>query len=234
VQFRGLRGFQGLRPVSVQWGNSIQATGMGNILPDGWVHMPTVLGYQKGSQMIIGLDISTKTGVALYEPPNIKTIRTCTIVSNGETHEQKAEALADGLIRLFKSEGRPEFVAIEQPLRNVMQHRKQGTRMMPDLEGGMTVNAGTALMLNQLVGSTIGILRGYGIPWVVIPVQSWRKGFFPKGTKGADRADWKRLAKRQCELLGVDIRNNDEAEAVGVAVSGHAHYRNMKSLEAAQ
>lgn len=185
--------------------------------------------------IFLGLDIASKCGYALLPMRNHQLTKCGSFQCPAGSHEQKAAALAGFLIGLIKSEGVPDFAVIEQPQRNVQQYRKSGTRMMPDLQGGLTVNAGTALQLNQLTGAAVAVLTGFDIPWVTVSVSTWRASFFPKGTKGTDRADWKRLAKEWCERQGIDARNADEAEAVGVAMYGPTCQEfKLRQLEAAR
>ena len=178
--------------------------------------------------MILGLDIATKTGWALCENSRFSGIRTGSFKCDGETAEEKARALAVHLIALIKREGVPKLAVIEQPQRNVQPHKKAPSKLFPDMEMGMTINAATALQLNQLVGSAIGVLTGYGVPYRTVAVATWRKGFFPAGQRGVDRQDWKKMAKRQCELLRIPVGNADEAEAVGIAVYGWGIWKRME------
>ena len=174
--------------------------------------------------MLISLDVATKTGYALYDGKHPSAIRAGSFECIGDTPEQKAASLAAHLIRLIKGPMSapqwPTFAVIEQPQRNVQQFRKQGTRMMPEASGGLTINAGTALQLNQLTGAAVAVLTGFRIPWETIPVSTWRKAFFGKGTKAGSRQEWKRMAREQCRLLRIDVPNTDAAEAVGIAVAG--------------
>jgi Holliday junction resolvasome RuvABC endonuclease subunit len=169
--------------------------------------------------IVLGLDLATRAGWALYDTrQSVGAIQTGSFTCKGETYEQKARSLSLHLIGVIKRHGKPDYAAIEQPQRNVQPHQKKPSKMFPELQPEMTINAGTALLLNQLVGAAVGVLTGYGVPHETVSVATWRKGFFPAGQRGADRQDWKRMAKAQCELLRIPISNADEAEAVGVAI----------------
>ncbi len=192
--------------------------------------------------IILGLDLSkTNSGWCYLDAKDHKAARSGSFRSEGDW-ESAAWDFSGKLIKLFKNEGKPDFCVIEQPMRNVQQFKKKGTKLMPELESdGMTVNPKSSLIVNQITGAAVGVLRGYGIPFETITSGTWRKGFFVKGTKGKNSADWKRLAKRQCELLGIDVRNADQAEAVGVAFAAPNcdRYRLIKhnlenKMEAAQ
>src|SRR5690554_6881499 len=80
---------------------------------------------QEGRLMIIlGLDIATTTGFAWYEPgSSLSSIKTGLIKAEGDNAEEKAASLAQQIVAMFKA-GRPDFVAIEQPMRNVVSFRK--------------------------------------------------------------------------------------------------------------
>jgi hypothetical protein len=177
--------------------------------------------------------LAARSGWAIYPDRSIPRIKAGSFACLGETPEQKADALARNLIALFKREGKPDYCVIEQPQRNVQQYKKAPSKLMPDVEGQFTINAGTALQLNQLVGAAVAICAGFGVPWAVVPVQTWRSAFFPKGMKGKDRQDWKRMAKAHCELVKIPVSNADEAEAVGIAVYG-PHVMKFRELELAK
>lgn len=168
---------------------------------------------------ILGLDIATTTGFAIYtvnEP--LSTIETGTIKANGNDAEQKASSLAKELITFIKQK-RPNFVAIEQPLRNLVSFKKKSQSLIGETEQ-LTFNPHT-LQLSSMTGSVIGILTGFKIPWITIPSATWRKHFLGRGReKGWQRADWKRAAIERCRSLHIPVKNNDAAEAVGIALSG--------------
>ena len=168
---------------------------------------------------ILGLDIATTTGLALYtvnEP--LSTIETRTIKVQGSNSEQKAASLSVEFIRLFK-EQRPDFVAIEEPLRNLVPFRKKIQSLIGETEQ-LTINP-NALQLSSITGAAVAIISGFKIPWITIPSATWRKHFLGRGReKGWQRADWKRAAIERCRSLHIPVKNNDAAEAVGIALSG--------------
>lgn len=195
--------------------------------------------------MILGLDIATTTGFAWYEPgSSLASIKTGTFKSEGENAEEKAASLALQLRELFYQteyvEGRaerrlvkPDFVAIEQPMRNVKSFRK--TRQ--DLAGAVeeaTINP-NALQLEGLVCAAVAIVAAYRIPWVTISAATWRKHFLGMGrAPNFDRQAWKRAAVERCRVMRIAVKNADAAEAVGIAMAaeGTQEYR-MLTREAA-
>lgn len=168
--------------------------------------------------MILGLDIATTTGFAWYEPgSSLSSIKTGLLKAQGDNAEEKAASLATQLVALLKP-GRPDFVAIEQPMRNVVSFKKTRDTLAGPVDE-QTINP-NALQLSALVGAAVGIIAAYRIPWETISSSTWRATFLGYGRRaGMDRAAWKRAAIERCRLLKVDVRNADAAEAVGIAFS---------------
>lgn len=177
--------------------------------------------------IILGLDIATKTGFAWYDPnAPMNTIRTGVIECAGEDAEEKSASLSQQLVAMLKHE-KPDFVAIEQPLRNVKTFKKE----VQTLYGKKfidTINP-NALQLPSLVGAAVAIVSAYRIPWITIPAATWRSRYFGKGFKppikitqkeGQDpeqEKQWKKAAVERCQLLKIPVKRHDAAEAVGVA-----------------
>lgn len=171
--------------------------------------------------VILGLDIATTTGFAWYEPGcSLSSIKTGLIKAEGENAEEKAASLAQQLVALFKP-GRPDFVAIEQPMRNVVTFAKKRQDFGGEVEE-QTINP-NALQLSSLAGAAVAIIAAYRIPWETIPSATWRKHFLGMGrSPGFDRAMWKRAAVERCRVLKIGVKNADAAEAVGIAMAGEA------------
>ena len=167
--------------------------------------------------IILALDIATKTGWAVYDtskPPS--AIRVGVIATSGETHEQKAALLAQKLVDLIKAE-KPQVVWIEEPVRNVMPQKRVRKDAFGEHEES-TINAGTALLVNQLTGAAIAIVAGMRLPWGTVASGTWRKTFLGFGRqRGWTRKDWKNAAREKCGQLGIVVTNDDQADAVGVA-----------------
>lgn len=184
--------------------------------------------------MILGLDIATVTGFAWYEPgSSLSSIKTGLLKAQGDNAEEKAASLATQLVALLKP-GRPDFVAIEQPMRNVVSFKKTRNTLAGPVDE-QTINP-NALQLSALVGAAVGIIAAYRIPWETISSSTWRKHFLGMGrSPGLDRAAWKRTAVERCRALRIDVKNADAAEAVGIAMAGEAcqTYRMMRARAAA-
>jgi Holliday junction resolvasome RuvABC endonuclease subunit len=173
--------------------------------------------------IILGLDIATVTGFAWYEPgpqTSLSAIKTGIIKAVGDNAEEKAASLAQQLVAMFKA-GRPDFVAIEQPMRNVVSFKKTRQTLAGPVDE-QTINP-NALQLEGLVCAAVAIVAAYRIPWETVPSSTWRKHFLGMGrSPGFDRATWKRAAVDRCRVFKIDVRNADAAEAVGIAMAGEA------------
>lgn len=174
--------------------------------------------------VILGLDIATTTGFAWYEPgSSLSSIKTGLIKAAGDNAEDKAASLATQMVTMFKA-GKPDFVAIEQPMRNVVSFKKKRQDFGGEVEE-QTINP-NALQLSSLAGAAIGIIAAYRIPWECVASSTWRKHFLGMGrSPGFDRAMWKRAAIERCRVLKIEVKNADAAEAVGIAMAGEACQR---------
>lgn len=174
--------------------------------------------------LILGLDIATTTGFAWYEPGSrLSSIKTGLIKATGDNAEEKAASLAQQLVTMFKAD-RPDFVAIEQPMRNVVSFKKTKQTLTGPVDE-QTINP-NALQLEGLVCAAVAIIAAYRIPWETIPSATWRKHFLGMGrSPGFDRAAWKRAAVDRCRAFKIDVKNADAAEAVGIAMAGEACQR---------
>ncbi|MFC3208117.1 hypothetical protein [Aquamicrobium soli] len=180
--------------------------------------------------LILGLDIATTTGFAWYEPgSSLSSIKTGLMKAEGENAEEKAASLAQQIVAMFKA-GRPDFVAIEQPMRNVVSFKKKRQDFGGEVEE-QTINP-NALQLSSLAGAAVAIIAAYRIPWETIPSATWRKHFLGMGRSPAfDRAAWKRAAVDRCRAFKIAVKNSDAAEAVGIAMAGETCQR-FKAMQA--
>lgn len=180
--------------------------------------------------LILGLDIATTTGFAWYEPgSSLASIKTGLVKAVGDSHEAKAASLGDQLREMFK-DCRPDFVAIEEPLRNIKTFKKK-VETMYGPKFVHTVNP-NQMLLYSLVGAAMVVVSAYKKPWETIPSATWRKSFFGAGFKppikiiqkeGEDdvaEKQWKKAAVDRCRLLRIEVKNADAAEAVGIAMAG--------------
>ena len=171
--------------------------------------------------IILGLDIATTTGFAWYDPnAPMNTIRTGIITATGDNAEEKAASIGTQLVAMLKAE-RPDFVAIEQPMRNVVTFKKKRQDMAGEKEE-QTINP-NALQLSSLSGAAVAIVSAYRIPWLTIPSSTWRSQFLGYGRKpGFASKDWKKAAMERCQMLKIPVKKHDAAEAVGIAFAATA------------
>lgn len=185
--------------------------------------------------IVLSFDIATTTGWALFDTDRHESaIRVGTIKAVGDTYEAKAIDLGRKVVALIK-EHDPDLIAIEQPIRNVMPFKKKTADLAGETEQ-MTINAGTALLINQLTGSVMGIVGGFRKPWMVVPSGTWRKHFLGFARqKGWQRKDWKKAARDRCQQLGIAVTNDDQADAVGVVhYAATSQLAKQLTLEAAE
>ncbi len=173
---------------------------------------------------ILGLDPSQSTGWAFYDTTqHLSAIRAGVIrVSRAEGgYEVKAAELGRQLTRLIKDE-KPDFIAMEEPLRSMPAGKKPVKFMGQEMEE--TQSAGGVLAVissNQMAGACAAIIGAFGIPFATISSSSWRKQFLGVGRNhGWQRADWKRASREQCKALRIVVTNDDMADAVGIAFAG--------------
>ncbi|NNV20557.1 hypothetical protein EHE22_08980 [Ochrobactrum pseudogrignonense] len=179
--------------------------------------------------LILGMDIATTTGFAWYDPSaSMSTIRTGIITSTGENAEEKAASIATQLVAMIKAE-RPDFVAIEQPMRNVVMFKKKKHDIAGEHDE-TTINP-NALQLSSLSGAAVAIISAYRIPWLTIPSSTWRSQFLGYGRKpGFASKDWKKAAMERCQSLKIPVKKHDAAEAVGIAfaASGSQQFKMLQ------
>lgn len=195
--------------------------------------------------LILGLDIATTTGFAWYEPGlSLSSIKTGLIKADGESPEAKAASLGDQLRAMFR-EQKPDFVAIEEPLRNVKTFKKT-IKTMYGNKVVETINP-NQMLLYGLVGAAVTVASAYKREWETIPSATWRRFFFGAGFKppvrivekeGEDPVAeklWKKAAVDRCRMLRIDVKNADAAEAVGIAMAGQAaqKFKALKTRAAA-
>lgn len=181
--------------------------------------------------LILGCDIATVSGFALFDTrKDVSAIEAWSVQVKGNCHEAKAAQLGWVLHQIVRDK-KPDLIAVEQPLKNIKQYDKIKT----DLAGthkSKTVSPSTVILPNQLAGAVMGIIGAMGKPWVTIPPETWRATFLGFGRKkGWSRDDWKRAARKQCQMEGIAVTNNDQSDAVGVAIAARATdiYRQVRN-----
>lgn len=168
---------------------------------------------------ILGLDIATNTGWAFSSGRDGADIVSGSFKCSGDDPFSKSSSLEDHLHSLIKEHGRPEFAVIEAPL-------------------PAGPNPSVLASLNMMFGAGKAVIRGYKIPAMAVPDSTWRNKMYGFGRKrGWKTSDWKKHAKFHCnEILKLDVRSPDEAEAIMISQYGFytQTFRNMvREAEAA-
>lgn len=173
---------------------------------------------------ILGLDPSQTTGWALYDTTeHISAIRAGVIrVSRAEGgYEVKAAELGRQLTRMIRDQ-KPDFIAMEEPLRSMPAGRKPMKFMGEESEETQAAGGVLAVISsNQMAGACAAIIGAFAIPFATISPSSWRKQFLGVGRNhGWQRADWKKACRERCKALRIIVTNDDMADAVGIAFAG--------------
>lgn len=186
--------------------------------------------------IVLGLDIATSTGWCLIEEKGRPQTWHCgAIKAKGAFQEELAASLAFQLLRFFKYNVKPDFVAIEMPMRNVQQFKKRRHDLAGQHESA-TINP-AALKLSAFAGAAAAVIDCYSIPWGLVAPATWRPAYFGKGVKPNGKwtaknkdnlrpsywsEDWKELAinyakKQNISLPSTRAAQRDAAEACGIA-----------------
>lgn len=182
----------------------------------------------------LGLDPAQRTGLAIYDTSrSLSGIVARVLKSEGDSFEEKASSIGRQLVlvirELEKNGHRPDLVAIEAPLRQKvgLQKPKKVMGMEVDEDAGSEGGGLNAVISsNQITAAIVTAVVIKGLPWVMLSPATWRKSFLGYGRRpGWDRKDWKRAVRDQCARERITVTNDDQADAVGVAVAARASAR---------
>lgn len=178
--------------------------------------------------IILGLDQAQTCGFAIYDTnAPLSAIRVGVIRAKEEKsdkYEDMSARLGLELMKLLKVE-RPDFVALEQPIRTMpggggkvkAKVKFMGEEQTVEKAVGGGMNA--VISSNQMTGAAAAIVGAFRIPFMTIAPVTWRKTFLGFGTRpGWERDDWKGATRARCTALKIKVTNNDQSDAVGVAV----------------
>ncbi len=145
---------------------------------------------------------------------------TGTIKPAGRIEGNRLCRLANGLHTVIREHGQPDAAAMEAPA----YFPGRDTRV-----GLISVYGCRAVIL--------ATLNAMQIPTFEVATSTWRKSFFPDGTrppdhivKGKTAAWWKAEAVRKCGDMGIDVDGHDAAEAVGISFWLRANIGNPNRL----
>jgi hypothetical protein len=172
--------------------------------------------------IILAFDQSiARTGWCVYEPPHLSSIKFGSFTSRPETNmstEDKAGIFCDEIEVLFKTH-KPQFVVWESAAEVIRSYAKQGKT---DLVGeqkvqGVTVNA-DQLILRDIQGHIRHAARARRIAYEPAQPRTWRAAILKNGNLNRDAA--KKAARDLCHQMRVPVKNDDQAEAVLLALYG--------------
>lgn len=186
--------------------------------------------------IILAFDQSiARTGWCLYEPPSHSSMLIGSFTSRPSKNmstEEKTAIFCDEIEKLFKAH-RPQFVVWEAATEIIRSFAKQGK---DDLAGPvkappMTVNA-DQLILRDIQGHIRHAARARRIPYEAVNPKTWRAAILKNGN--LDRETAKKKAKEFCQMLRIPAKNEDQAEAVCIALYGATTqtYRMMQARAA--
>lgn len=172
--------------------------------------------------LILAFDQSiSRTGWCLYEPPSHSSMLIGSFTSRPETNmgtEEKAAIFCDEIEKLFRAH-KPQFVVWEAATEIIRSYPKQGKT---DLIGeqkvqGVTVTA-DQLILRDIQGHIRHAARARRIAYEAVNPKTWRAAILKNGNLGRD--DAKKKAREFCQMLRIPVKNDDQAEAVCIALWG--------------
>lgn len=170
--------------------------------------------------IILGLDVAQKTGFAAYDDTrSLSAIRAGVLKAVGDAYEDKSAALGRALFILVR-EVKPDLIAIEMPIRTQPAGRRTVKMMGEDevVEGGSGLNA--VISSNQLVGAVSSVCGIKAVPFVTIAPATWRRAFLGFSRQpGWGRREWKKAVREQCAREKIEVTNDDQADAVGIAIA---------------
>ena len=167
---------------------------------------------------IAGLDVASNTGWCIAEGQSFET----GLFRNKPKSKSEAERNHNfrRWLRTFLKIKEIEFVAIEDRIKGEM------TRVEVDRFGNKTRKSvsndhakATAAYLN---GCAQEVCYSLSIPFVLVPVQTWRAAFNGDLKPGKDE-NQKEVTRRVCEMMKIDVKSKDAADAAGIAFWAQIH-----------
>ncbi len=179
---------------------------------------------------VCGLDVATKTGWCIATGNTYQT----GLFDAGKIGKRKVSCDAERnanfrawLWTLLKTHD-VQAVAIERRAVSNMKKKVRDPITGKMVEKTIT-NDATAATLAYLNGCAQEVCHALNIPFEIVAVQTWRKTFLG-GLKPEAGEDWKDVAKRVCQMMKIEARSKDAAEAAGLAF----HIQTQLKLQRAQ
>lgn len=187
-------------------------------------------------QIIAGFDVATRTGCAIDDGKAIRVVsfkarakRPFGLKATEISHEHEAaieEEFRDWVHALLIAEG-IEHLAYEKPADRSFERTTTEVDTASEWAGqsfkkkvAASSSPLTLIRAHRLVGTVVGVAQRLNIPRTEVTMDDWRKSILgfsraPKSEKDG-RTYLKRAVAERCRLLGVQVKNDDEGDAVGV------------------
>ena len=163
---------------------------------------------------LLAIDPSaTRCGVAWWqmgEPERL--IHHRSFASHGNTAEEKCASFGEQLGAILDEIG-PGYVCFEAAQRYIAGYKKKGVPDLAGATGGWWTPNSDQMILPELQGHARQACMDRKIPFESVAVKTWRAALYGKGGGSLSRDAAKAAAKNYCRLVGIDPRNDDEAEA---------------------
>lgn len=192
--------------------------------------------------LILAFDQSiARTGWALYEPPSHGSMLVGSFTSRPDKNmstEEKTAIFCDEIEKLFRAH-KPQFVIWEAAAEVIRSYPPMVSKKdllaavkAAERQGPLTVNA-DQLILRDIQGHLRHAARARRIPYESVQPKTWRAAILKNGN--LDRETAKRKAREFCQMLRILVKNEDQAEAVCIALYGATTqtYRMMQARAAA-
>ncbi|WP_395175078.1 hypothetical protein [Roseibium alexandrii] len=175
---------------------------------------------------IAGLDIATNTGWCIAEGQSFET----GLFRNKSKSEAERNYNFRRWLWGFLKIKEIEFVAIEERIKGEMTKTEVdrfGRKSKKSISNDSA--KATAAYLN---GCAQEVCFSLSIPFVLVPVQTWRAAF-NGGQKPAPGEDQKDVTRRICEMMKIDVKSKDAADAAGIAFWAQIHTKTERLQGAA-
>lgn len=198
--------------------------------------------------MLVGLDIATRSGIAVINGERVVHVESfkSKVERPKELKSQEIDVEYEALVaEQFRQHfnaslaaWQPDAVALEEPRTRDFERTK--TQVNPNAPGwGQAITKTTERASSNLAmvrsmilcAHAVGLCQRKNIPVYRVSSDDWRHAFLgysraPRGTSDS-RAFLKKAVKSQCELLGINVPNDDAGDSVGVAwwLRGHLNPR---------
>jgi Holliday junction resolvasome RuvABC endonuclease subunit len=189
---------------------------------------------------ILGLDIATKTGWAIYDDTKplkanghvTDRITMGTVHLRGGNADENIQFMHHNLYPIIQ-DADPDWIAVEQPINWIKDY------------GGKGPNAKSVLLLSKLYGAALMLANiQCGTRVLTVQPQAWQAMIGTKGQHDAvryylndkgERIDgtMKRVVKHYCDLVGITGGDHNARDAAVITLWANAAARRRELLEGA-